>query len=235
MMTRKSAGKQDYTVSRLEGQWFFAGDPAKVPPDQWQWKLLIRTPDFIRPSDLKQAVATLRKKGKAPEAMEVTLETLDEGTCVQMLHVGPYDREGETVSKMGAFAQEHGFRVVGPHHEIYISDPRRVPPERLKTILRQPVTTKQTQQRRVGYSTADRPHAVGSGRRSGNAGRSHLFPLLRVFCVVCVIPCSLASRPPISGTAQRTGLPIPSPPLVGSPRRSERTSGRTPAVTREAK
>ncbi len=138
-MTRKFAGKQDYTVSRLEGQWFFAGDPAKVPPDQWQWKLLIRTPDFIRPLDLKQAVATLQKKGKAPEAKQVTIETLDEGTCVQMLHVGPYDREGETVEKMCAFAQEHGFRMVGPHHEIYVSDPRRVPPEKLKTILRQPV------------------------------------------------------------------------------------------------
>jgi hypothetical protein len=138
-MTRKFAGLQDYTVNRLEAQYLVDGDPAAIPKEQWRWKLLIRTPDFIKPADLKKAAATLLKRGKPPEVNEVNLERIDEGRCVQMLHVGPYERECETIGKMKSYAESQGFRLAGPHHEIYISDPRRVPPERLKTILREPV------------------------------------------------------------------------------------------------
>ncbi len=138
-MTRKFAGLQDYTVGRLEAQYFFEGDPAGIPKAQWRWKLLIRTPDFIKPADLKQAVATLLKRGKTEPVQAVKLERIAEGRCVQMLHVGPYEHECETIAKMQAFAEGKGLRLAGSHHEIYISDPRRVPPERLKTILREPV------------------------------------------------------------------------------------------------
>ncbi len=138
-MTRKFAGEQDYAVCKLEGQWFFAGDPAAVPKEQWRWKLLIRTPDFVTEADRERAVATLLKKGKSPEVKEVKLERIEEGQCVQMLHVGPYDRENQSLAVMRSFAQAKGLKFSGPHHEIYLSDPRRVPPERLKTILRQPV------------------------------------------------------------------------------------------------
>lgn len=138
-MTRKFAGQQDYAVCKLEGQWFFDGDPAALPKDQWKWKLLIRTPDFISQKDLKTAVGTMLQRGKSPEAEEVKLETIDEGACVQMLHVGPYEKENETVALLRAFAEAGGWKLTGPHHEVYLSDPRRVPPERLKTILRVPV------------------------------------------------------------------------------------------------
>lgn len=138
-MTRKFAGKQDYAVCKLEGQWFFDRDPAAIPRDEWKWKLLLRTPDFIPSSDLDRAATTLLRKGKEPEVKQVELETIKEGQCVQMLHVGPYDRESETIERMRAFAAEKGLSFSGPHHEIYLSDPRRVPPERLKTILREPV------------------------------------------------------------------------------------------------
>ena len=138
-MTRKIAGLQDYAVGKLEGQYLFNGDPAGLPKDQWRWKLLIRTPDFIKPMDLKKAVAALLKRGKPMEVKEVALERIREGRCVQMLHVGPYERECETIAKMKAFVEGKGLRLAGPHHEIYISDPRRVPPERLKTILREPI------------------------------------------------------------------------------------------------
>jgi hypothetical protein len=137
-MTRKFAGKQDYAVCKLEGQWFFDGDPAAVPKDQWKWKLMIRTPDFISQEDKTTAVDTLLKRGKSREVEEVTLETIDEGVCVQMLHVGPYEKENETVALMRSFAEANGLKLSGPHHEIYLSDPRRVPPERLKTIVRVP-------------------------------------------------------------------------------------------------
>lgn len=142
-MTRKFEGKGDYTVCKLEGQWWaegnHGGDFSRIPKEKWCWKLLIRTPDFIKPKDLKRATETLEKKGKDPEFKNVALETLGEGKCVQMLHVGPYEREGETIAVMMKFAEAQGLEPHGLHHEIYLSDPRRVPPERLKTILRHPV------------------------------------------------------------------------------------------------
>ncbi len=141
-MTRKFAGKGDYTVSKLEGLYWCEetdGDFSSVPKDKWHWKLLIRTPDFIAPRDLKDAVAVLDKRGKKRLAPEVKLETIDEGTCVQMLHVGPYEREKETIDKMIAFAGSKGLVAHGRHHEIYLSDPRRISPDKLKTILRLPV------------------------------------------------------------------------------------------------
>jgi hypothetical protein len=140
-MTRKFAGKQDYAVCKLEGQWGSAAEPnfAKLPPAQWLWTLLIRTPEFIKEEDLRQAVAVLLKRGKGEDVKRVRLESLTEGPCVQMLHVGPYDKEPETIAVMRAFAEKQQFQLSGRHHEIYLSDPRRVPPERLKTILRVPV------------------------------------------------------------------------------------------------
>jgi hypothetical protein len=140
-MARKFAGKQDYAVCKLEGQYF--GDLNTIPKDNWNWKLMIRTPDFIARPDLESALAVLLKRGKSPEVKEVKLETLEEGDCVQMLHVGPYDRESESVALMRRFAEAGGLSLAGPHHEIYLSDPRRVPPERLRTILRQPMRKQQ--------------------------------------------------------------------------------------------
>lgn len=140
-MTRKFAGKQDYAVCKLEGQWWSdpGKDLAKLPLDQWLWNLLMRTPEFINEEDLRQAVAVLLKRGKGEDVKRVRLETLAEGPCVQMLHVGPYDKECETILVMKAFAEKQQLQFSGKHHEIYLSDPRRVPPDRLKTILRQPV------------------------------------------------------------------------------------------------
>jgi hypothetical protein len=96
-------------------------------------------PEFINARDLAGAVKALDKHGKKGLSEEVQLETLDERACVQMLHVGSYERENETVDQMIAFAASKGLLPHGRHHEIYISDPRRVAPEKLKTILRIPV------------------------------------------------------------------------------------------------
>ena len=144
-MTRKFAGEQDYVICKLECQWWVDDDRqdfASSPKEQWSWKLLIRTPDFVQDSELAEAAEKLLEKGKEPEVREVRLESLTEGLCVQILHVGPYDQEHETISKMEAFAEEQGLEFCDRHHEIYLSDPRRVPPERLKTILRHPVRKK---------------------------------------------------------------------------------------------
>ena len=138
-MTRKFDGRQDYAIGKLEALW---GDGAAcLPADQkdWTWKLMIRTPDFVAGEEIAQAAAVLLKRGKGEEVRQVRLEFLDEGACVQALHVGPYDTEAETIALMKTFAGSKGLAFHGRHHEIYLSDPRRIPPERLKTILRQPV------------------------------------------------------------------------------------------------
>ncbi len=99
---------------------------------------MIRIPDFISQEDLKAAAATLLKRGKSREIEEVTLETIDEGVCVQMLHTGPYEKEDKSVAIMQSFAETRGLKLSVPHREIYLSDPRRVHPEQLKTIVRVP-------------------------------------------------------------------------------------------------
>lgn len=138
----KFAGK-DYVVCKLEALWGVGGqtkeDMDRLPPSEWKWRMLMRIPDFIGEKQLEEAKTMLREKGKEGDFDAVHIEEIDEGKCVQMLHVGPYEEEPRTVEVMQAFVAEEGLTTHRWHHEIYISDPRRVPPERLKTILRQPV------------------------------------------------------------------------------------------------
>ena len=142
-MTRKFAGKGDYKVCNLEGLWWVAGKKgtgfAAAPPGKWRWKLMIRVPDFITEEDLEDAKQALLAKKKPPQFTEVELESFEEGPCVQVLHLGPFADEGKTIRAMHAFAKAEGLTLHGLHHEIYLSDPRRVAPERLRTILRHPV------------------------------------------------------------------------------------------------
>jgi hypothetical protein len=140
-MTQKFAGK-DYKVFHLEGLYWGSGKEENVgclDPKEWNWLLVIRVPDFIKEKDLQRAVIQLRAKGKIGDFDKVKLESLDEGMCVQMLHVGPYNQENRTVDQMLALVKQNGLTCRGKHHEIYLSDPRRVPPDRLRTILRFPV------------------------------------------------------------------------------------------------
>ena len=140
-MASKHAGR-DYAVGKLEGLWWV--DSGRLfltePKDTWRWRLLIRTPDFIGKREMEAARKKLTQKGKDPLCEQVELTALDENQCVQMLHTGPYDHEPATLAQMEAFATAQGYRFAGLHHEIYLSDPRRVAPEKLRTILRIPVT-----------------------------------------------------------------------------------------------
>ena len=140
-MAKKFAGR-DYTVSKLEGLWWADGKETEFlerPKDQWRWKLMIRTPEFIGAQALQAAISKLREKGKPAAVSTVTLEAFEEGRCVQVLHVGPYDAEPITIAKMKELASAQGLSFHGLHHEIYLSDPRRVAPAKLRTILRRPV------------------------------------------------------------------------------------------------
>jgi hypothetical protein len=139
-MARKAAG-QDYAVTRLEGLWSFDSahaDPSS-PATVWNWELLLRVPPFVTEKEVKKAIEELLAKGKNADVRNVRLADITEGECVQMLHVGPYTAEKPTLDKMREFAGFAGRTFSGRHHEIYLSDPRRVKPEKLKTILRQPL------------------------------------------------------------------------------------------------
>jgi len=136
----KKAGR-DFTVAKLEGLWWVESDKfyLEVPREEWHWKLLIRQPEFVTPDIVEVARdEVLRKKGLAL-VNEVKFEAMAEGRCVQILHIGPYATEPESLAKMQRLMEEQGLVPHGLHHEIYLTDPRRVPEERLKTILRQPV------------------------------------------------------------------------------------------------
>ncbi|MES2515210.1 MAG: GyrI-like domain-containing protein [Bacteroidota bacterium] len=144
----KSKNK-DFTVAKLEGLWWFdearhnnlslSETPQKVPRSQWEYRLLIRLPDFVSHNEIEAAKnAALAKKGF--EAItEVEYFELNEGLTVQMMHVGPFDKEIETLRIMSEMIKEKGFQKNGLHHEIYLSDFRKTSPEKLKTILREPV------------------------------------------------------------------------------------------------
>jgi hypothetical protein len=140
-MAWKFAGNEDYKVATLQAQWWNAPQrqwlPGK-PPESWGWRLMILTPDFITEKELEDAAGKLKAR-KKPLPAKVRLEEIEEGKCVQALHVGPYSEEEKTIELMRQFAEASGLSLRKKHHEIYFSDPRRVAPEKLRTLLRVPV------------------------------------------------------------------------------------------------
>ena len=140
-LVKKEAGP-DYAVMPLEGLWY-AEDLAAFSldrRDQWQWPLMILQPDFITREALARAVAEVRKKNGSPLLDALRLAPFSEGQAAQILHVGPYHDEAPTIARLHRFIRDKGYHFCGKHHEIYLNDPRRTAPERLKTIIRQPIT-----------------------------------------------------------------------------------------------
>jgi hypothetical protein len=143
----KFASKQegrDYVVPPLQGLWW--GDSSEAftsdQKDKWRWTMMIMAPDFVTRTQFDAAVAKTGKKlGEPPESLR--LEDYDEGLAVQIMHIGSYDDEAPTIKRLHeAFLPENGLVETGPHHEIYLSDPRKTEAAKLKTILRQPVKQK---------------------------------------------------------------------------------------------
>jgi len=132
--------KKDYDMMAPEGLWWMKGKKIDMTRrDKWLWTLMILVPDFVTPKMFSEAVAEVRSKKNPPGLDRARLETLEEGTCVQIMHIGPYATEPESIAKMDTYAKEHGYKMVGKHHEIYLGDPRRAAPSKLKTVLRHPV------------------------------------------------------------------------------------------------
>ncbi len=126
----------------LEALWWADGkaDFLDVGQDGWRWTAMIRQPDELTPALLDRVRAEAQRKKPNPALARVRLEEFDEGAAAQVMHVGPYSAEKPTIDRLRAFIAEQGFRPRGRHHEIYIGDPRRAAPEKLKTVVRQPVT-----------------------------------------------------------------------------------------------
>ena len=132
--------KKDYDVMAPEGLWWTKGKTIDLArPDKWLWSLMVVVPDFVNDRLFSETVEEVRRKKNPPGLEKARFEALEEGQCVQIMHVGPYAAEPESIAKMEAYAKEHGYKLVGKHHEIYLGDPRRAAPSRLKTILRHPV------------------------------------------------------------------------------------------------
>jgi len=133
----------DYVVPPLEALWWAADMAAFTSArdkSQWFWTALIMTPDWITPELLADAVTGVAAKDRPASLDNVRLETLEEGRCVQTLHLGPYDDETDVLADMHeTFIPKASLRMSGKHHEIYLNDARRVEPAKLRTILRQPV------------------------------------------------------------------------------------------------
>lgn len=144
--TVRFAAKRDlgrvHVVAPLEGLWWadhLTAFTARAK-DTWQWTMMIHQPDWVT-SDMVDAAITVSAAKKPNPALNLLrLERFTEGLAVQALHVGPYDDEAPLIEWMHARARERGHELRGKHHEIYLSDPRRVEPAKLKTVLRQPVT-----------------------------------------------------------------------------------------------
>ena len=134
---------RDYVVMPLEGLWWAADLDAFTTmrdKSRWDWTMMILTPDWIDRGLFSAAVERTRARNAPSRLDDLRLAPLAEGRCVQTLHVGPFDAEAEVLARMHErFIPDNGFRMTGKHHEIYLSDPRRTAPERLRTILRQPV------------------------------------------------------------------------------------------------
>ena len=133
---------RDYVVMPLEGLWWAEDLEAFTDArdkSTWLWTAMIMVPEWITPAMYEAALAGLEQKGGAPALDRLRFEELDEGLAVQTLHVGPYDAEGPVLAAMHQFIPDNGLEWTGRHHEIYLSDPRRAAPEKLRTILRQPV------------------------------------------------------------------------------------------------
>jgi hypothetical protein len=133
--------KVDYPVMALEGLWWM-DDMREFSPDrkdEWKWTALIMQPDIITPELVELARADLIEKKHPAAASKIRYEAYHEGLSAQIMYCGPYADEGPTIRRLHNFIRDSGHQLRGKHHEIYLGDPRRTAPEKLKTVIRQPM------------------------------------------------------------------------------------------------
>jgi hypothetical protein len=139
-MVKKGPLAIDYGVMPLEGLWWTEDMSTFSTEDKsnWKWTLMIMQPEFVTNEMVESAISEVRKKKNPAAISRARFETLPEGKCAQILHVGPFSEEGPTIEKVHQFIASRGTRI-GKHHEIYLSDIRKADPAKWKTIIRQPM------------------------------------------------------------------------------------------------
>ena len=129
----------DYPVMALEGLWWTdSGVFDMAERNAWNWTAMIMQPEFVTPALFRRAMQEVRKKKDSKALGIARLEAFREGLSAQIMHIGPYSTEGPTIKRLHDYIKEGGGQPKGKHHEIYLGDPRRAAPSRLRTILRQP-------------------------------------------------------------------------------------------------
>jgi hypothetical protein len=141
MLKLRKENPVDFPVMALEGLWWAEDGRFDINvKDNWSYRVMILQPDLITLDIFAEALAQMRKKkGDLPGYSRLHLESFTEGKCVQVMHIGPYAEEPATVARMEAFASENGFEMAGRHHKIYLGNPLRADPAKLRTILRHSV------------------------------------------------------------------------------------------------
>lgn len=137
----KKQGVVEYSVPPLEGLWWADDMDAFTSGDKnrWQWTLMIMQPEAVTVEIVEQLRLEITRKKALPALERLRFENYTEGLSAQILYIGAYADEGPTIARMHDFIGEKGYQRAGKHHEIYLGDPRRTAPEKLKTVLRQPI------------------------------------------------------------------------------------------------
>jgi len=143
---KKEAPERDFKVAPLEGLWWAdteapSMDALRADRDSWNWTMMIAVPDGVTAAEVTAAAEAAARRRPLPAADRIRLERFEEGLAAQIMHVGPYSAEAPTIAALHAFVEEQGYALRGRHHEIYLGDPQRAAPERLKTVIRHPVRT----------------------------------------------------------------------------------------------
>ena len=140
-LLKEDPAMDDYVVPPLEGLWWVEDMSQFTMADKeaWSWTMMIMQPEWVTVEVVDRARIEATRKKDLPALPRIRFAPYDEGLSVQIMYVGPYDEEEPTIRRLHAFAADEGYVLRGKHHEIYLSDPRRTAPERLKTIIRQPV------------------------------------------------------------------------------------------------
>lgn len=141
-MVKKSKHAVDFAVMPLEGLWWFEGvEQVNLEnKNTWSWTSLIMQPKYVDKALVNEAIEQTRKKKDLAALPKIRFESFKEGLSAQIMHIGPYANEKPTIEKLHNFIDENGYKFNGKHHEIYLGDPRRTKPEKLKTIVRQPIS-----------------------------------------------------------------------------------------------
>lgn len=140
-MLKKGKAAMDYVVMPLEGLWW-TDDMAEFNmenKDIWKWTLMIMQPECVTKDLVDEALGQVERKKNPPALSKIRFEGFHAGLSAQIMHIGPYSAEGPTIEKLHSFIKEEGHELRGKHHEIYLGDPRRTAPEKLKTVIRQPI------------------------------------------------------------------------------------------------